>query len=74
MAIKIPEKDVDDIVSFLRNMPKSQKAAMRAEGDKHWLKFTYQRPPVPGDAFYSTMNELARKVKTFQTSNEHSWH
>jgi hypothetical protein len=74
MAIKIPEKDVDDIVSFLRNMPEHQKAAMRAEGDRHWLKFTYQRPPVEGDAFFATMRELARKVKKFRTSDVHAWH
>ena len=27
------------------------------------LKFTYQRPPVEGDTFFSTMRELARKVR-----------
>mmetsp|Transcript_34242 Transcript_34242/g.97074 ORF Transcript_34242/g.97074 Transcript_34242/m.97074 type:complete len:414 (+) Transcript_34242:3020-4261(+) len=74
LAIKIPEKDVDDIVSFMRSMPEHQKAAMRAEGDKHWLKYTYQRPPVEGDAFYCTLQELARKIQVFRTSNIDSWH
>mmetsp|Transcript_13242 Transcript_13242/g.31348 ORF Transcript_13242/g.31348 Transcript_13242/m.31348 type:complete len:288 (+) Transcript_13242:280-1143(+) len=74
LAIKVPEKDVDDLVSLMRNMPEHQKAALRAEGDKHWLKFTYQRPPVEGDAFYTTLRQLSRKVQAFQTSNLHSWH
>ena len=54
---------MDDIVLFLRGIPEHKKAAMRAEGYKHWLKFTYQRPPVEGDTFFSTMRELARKVR-----------
>ena len=36
--------------------------------------FTYQRPPVEGDTFFSTMRELARKVREFRTSDTHAWH
>lgn len=73
MAIKVPEKDVDNIVYLMRHMPEHQKAAMRAEGDKHWLKYTYQRPPVEGDAFHSTLRELGRKVQSFPTRDLHAW-
>ena len=38
-----------------------------------WLKFTYQRHPAKGDAFYSTMRELGRKMRTSRNSPIRFW-
>ena len=62
-ALKIPEKDVDNIVALMRGMSDEELERRRDVMDRIWKKYTYQRPPQPGDAFYSTMEELARKRK-----------
>jgi len=72
-AVKMRENEVDDIVAFMRNMPEEERAAKRAEMDRIWEIFTYQRPPSKGDAFYATMRELARKMRRMKTGAMHEW-
>ena len=72
-AVKIRERDVDNIVEFMRNMPEAEKEARRREMDRIWLMFSYQRPPVPGDAFHATMREIGRKRVSFRTGPLHEW-
>ena len=72
-AVKIRERDVDNIVEYMRNMPEAEKEARRREMDRIWLMFTYQRPPVQGDAFYATMREVGRKRVAFKSGSLHEW-
>mmetsp|Transcript_45981 Transcript_45981/g.87742 ORF Transcript_45981/g.87742 Transcript_45981/m.87742 type:complete len:476 (-) Transcript_45981:490-1917(-) len=72
-ALKIAEKDVDNIVQLMRGMPESEREQKRQYMDKIWKIFTYQRPPMGDDAFYATMKELARKHRVFKTSALHEW-
>eukprot|EP00899_Mesostigma_viride_P009806 jgi/Mesvir1/18827/Mv11428-RA.1 len=72
-AVKMRENDVDGIVTFMRNMPEEERARRREEMDRLWLAFTYQWPPVPGDAFHMTMRELSRKIRKFKTSSSERW-
>ena len=62
-ALKIPEKDVSDILETMRDMPEEERERRRQYMDKIWKKFTYQRPAELGDAYYSTVKELGRKVR-----------
>ena len=62
-ALKIPEKDVSDILETMRDMPEEERERRRKVMDKVWKQFTYQRPAEIGDAYYSTVKELARKVR-----------
>ncbi|KAK3233372.1 Glycerol kinase [Cymbomonas tetramitiformis] len=72
-ALKIREKDVDNIVELMRSMPEEERERRRRVMDRIWQIFTYQRPPVGGDAFYATMHELARKHRMFKSSSIHEW-
>jgi len=62
-ALKIPEKDVSDILETMRDMPEEERERRRQYMDKIWKKFTYQRPAELGDAYYSAVKELGRKVR-----------
>ena len=72
-AVKIKENDVDNIVEVLRGFSDEELERKRAVIDKVWMKFTYQKPSVEGDAFHAVMNELARKKLAFRNSQHHSW-
>ena len=72
-SLKLREKEVDDIVAIMRNMPEEVRERKRQVMDRLWLAFTYQRPPQKGDAFYLTMAELARKVRRFKASPLTTW-
>ena len=41
--------------------------------DKIWKQFTYQRPAEIGDAYYSTVKELARKVRAHKKYGRESF-
>ena len=43
-ALKIPEKDVSDILETMRDMPEEERERRRRYMDKIWKQFTYQRP------------------------------
>ena len=72
-ALKIPEKDVSDILETMRDMPEVERERRRVAMDKVWKKFTYQRPPEVGDAYYSTIRELGRKVRANKLAGPHSF-
>eukprot|EP00238_Polyblepharides_amylifera_P011906 CAMPEP_0196592856 /NCGR_PEP_ID=MMETSP1081-20130531/74024_1 /TAXON_ID=36882 /ORGANISM="Pyramimonas amylifera, Strain CCMP720" /LENGTH=519 /DNA_ID=CAMNT_0041916667 /DNA_START=82 /DNA_END=1638 /DNA_ORIENTATION=- len=72
-ALKIPEKDVDNILEIMRGMSEEEREKKRKYMDKLWKVFTYQRPPEASDAFYASMRELARKHRSFKTSSVHAW-
>jgi len=54
-------------------MPESERERRRREMDRVWLRFTYQRPPQRGDAFYSVMRELSRKKRTMRNGVNRFW-
>jgi len=72
-TLKLPEKDVNNILVIMRGMPEDERERRRREMDRLWLKFTYQRPPRRGDAFYSTMRELGRKKRTMRNGVNRFW-
>ena len=72
-SLKIREKDVDNIVEFLRGISDEDLQRRLEAIDKVWLKFTYQKPPQPGDAFHTVMMELSRKKLAFKNSANQTW-
>ena len=72
-SLKIREKDVDNIVEFLRGISDEELQRRLEAIDKVWLKFTYQKPPQPGDAFHTVMMELSRKKLAFKNSANQTW-
>ncbi|CAL6334967.1 unnamed protein product [Bathycoccus prasinos] len=72
-ALKIPEKDVSDILETMRDMPEEERERRRRYMDKIWKQFTYQRPAEIGDAYYSTVKELARKVRAHKKYGRESF-
>ena len=72
-TLKIPEKDVSDILETMRDMPESERERRRRAMDSVWMKFTYQKPPEFGDAYYSTIKELGRKVRAHKLFGPHSF-
>jgi hypothetical protein len=57
----------------MQDITEEEREIKRRYMDQIWRMFSYQRPPVPGDAFYMTMRELARKHREFKTSSIHEW-
>jgi hypothetical protein len=72
-ALKIPEKDVSDILETMRDMPEEERERRRRYMDKIWKQFTYQRPAEIGDAYYSAVKELARKVRAHKKYGRESF-
>ena len=72
-TLKLPEKDVNNIMEIMRGMPEEERERRRREMDRVWLKFTYQRPPQRGDAFYSVMRELSRKKRAMRNGVNRFW-
>jgi len=72
-TLKLPEKDINNIMEIMRDMPESERERRRREMDRVWLRFTYQRPPQRGDAFYSVMRELSRKKRTMRNGVNRFW-
>lgn len=72
-TLKLPEKDVNNIMEIMRGMPEEERERRRREMDRVWLQFTYQRPPQRGDAFYSVMRELSRKKRAMRNGVSRFW-
>lgn len=72
-SLKIRENDVDNIIEIMRSMPEEELERRRAYIDKIWMKYTYQTPSQPGDAFNAVMKELARKKLALRNSATRSW-
>ncbi|GBG67333.1 hypothetical protein CBR_g471 [Chara braunii] len=72
-SLKIPENQIDSIVSVMRGISAKERERKRQEMEKVWMMFTYQRPPQPGDAFFSVLRELTSKIRRFKTSSSHVW-
>ena len=64
---------MDECKPLMLGMPEEERERRRREMDNIWLKYTYQRPPQHGDAFYSTLRELARKKRAMRNGVNRFW-
>lgn len=62
-SVKIMERDVDRVKEILIGIRKDRIAEMQAELARIWTIFSYQRPPIRGDAFDFLIESLAAKAE-----------